>query len=404
MPSILSDEMKARVKEALKKLSDMIKKKRDEFQKAKGESAREAVRNQLNELKAKYNKFYAQLNGHTHYMNVATASKKSKPTVKAKMKISTAKVIISESAANAFLMADGMVNFDKVKALNTKTSQYETDTAAGTKISGYYTMPRKAKPARHSAAKHKAVDVKYLGQRAIKVSFKKRLTEAGLVRNVALLTVVEGTGVPAALKAQIKSAVSALNSHMKKTETVKTKVTAKKSKLRIAADKVFDSALTDFRKILTTAGVKDTDMVESKGMMGRTVLLKVGKDTVVSIGRADMARFRAAVKASKEVSTSTDSGKKVELTSESASMTEFKKAVKELWPGAHAHSKTEGVGYFAELHGGMDKACKNLESKGYVAKSSKGVNEFVYERDGLELCVSEDEGKTIVYLKEEAKA
>lgn len=418
------------------------------------------------------------------------------------------KVIISESAANTFSMPDGLVNFDRIKALNLKTAPLAEDTT--NKVSGYYTIPRKAKPAKHSATKHKAVDVKYLTQRAVKVSFKKRLTTAGLVRNVALLTVVEGPGVSASIKAQIKSAVSALNSHMKKTDSVKTKVTAKKTKLRAAADKDFDAALASFKVILTDAGVPDTDLVESKGMMGRTVLLKVHTDQVVSIGRSDMARFRAAKKAltstsseqpkksdelksvsakqpnvwggvvdlkskddiswdgcsvqealdglkalkgtkygvdwnfgdvgleegnifvdnapkakssfdgknavadfikawskgsstSSEQSKTSDSLKSVSTISKDE-IKAFKAAVTELWPAAHKFSHSAGIACFYEIHGGMEKACSNLKAKGYKEKSAKGVNEFVYARDGLELCISEDEGKTIVYMKDaEAK-
>lgn len=281
MPSILSPEMKQQVKGALKKLMDAIAAKREEFQNTKDVKARASIKDQLVELRAKYNKFHAQLNG-TSYTSMA----KGKP-------------LVAESAANAYLMLDGLANFDKIKALNVKTSKYQPDKAAGIAITGVYTIPRRAKPTKHSAAKHKAVDIKYLGQRAIKVSLKKRMTPAGAIRNIPLLTVVEGAGVPAALKAQIKQAQAALNSHMKKTDSVKTKVAAKRTKLRSEADKEFDKALTAFRAILTTAGVKPTDLIESKGMMGRTVLLKVGGLSVVSIGRSDMTRFKAAVKASK---------------------------------------------------------------------------------------------------------
>lgn len=273
--------MKKQVQSALKKLMDLIAAKREEFQNTKDAKTREAIKEQLAALRAKYNKFHAQLNG-TAYTSMAKGE-----------------AMVAVSAANPFLMADGLVNFDKIKALNVKTSKLQPDKAAGIAVTGVYTIPRRAKPTKHSAAKHKAVDIKYLGQRAIKVSLKKRLTPAGAIRNIPLLTVVDGTGVPASLKSQLKQAVSALNSHMKKTDSVKTKVAAKRTKLRSEADKEFDVALAAFKTILTNAGVKPTDLIESKGMMGRTVLLKVGGGSVVSIGRSDMTRFKAAVKASK---------------------------------------------------------------------------------------------------------
>lgn len=277
MPIILSPEMQQQVKGALNKLTDLISDKREE-QNTRDRESRSSIKDELQALHVKYEKFKTQLNGNP------STSRQS---------------LIAVSAANPYLMADGLVNFDKIKALNVKTSKLQPDKAAGIAITGVYTIPRRAKPTKHSAAKHKAVDIKYLGQRAIKVSLKKRLTPAGAIRNIPLLTVVDGTGVPASLKSQIKQAVSALNSHMKKTDSVKTKVAAKRTKLRSEADKEFDVALAAFKTILTNAGVKPTDLIESKGMMGRTVLLKVGGGSVVSIGRSDMTRFKAAVKASK---------------------------------------------------------------------------------------------------------
>ena len=43
----------------------------------------------------------------------------------------------------------------------------------------------------------------------------------------------------------------------------------------------------------------DRDMVESTGMFGKTVLIKVGPQSVISIGKSDLAKFNAAKRAAR---------------------------------------------------------------------------------------------------------
>ena len=107
-------------------------------------------------------------------------------------------------------------------------------------------------------------------------------------------------GVSKDLVAAAKKAITAANMHNRKANSVVTKVKTEKGKMRDAANAVFDQSISMFRALMEDAGVKETDMVESTGMMGKTLLLRLSKDNVVSIGKADAKRFAAAVKAAKE--------------------------------------------------------------------------------------------------------
>lgn len=289
----MTDEMKVRIKLALKKLSKAIEEIRIRFHTLNtSDPEREELKGKMNSLKEKFNKFYAQLHeGKIHYTSVA----KGNPMAK-KISVHISPSIALSAAANPYLMADGLVDIDKIKAAAAKLDKKYKESEEAKAI-GFYLVPRRVKPVKYSAAKAKAKDVKYLTTRAAKLVFRKRLTDAALVRNVVMFTVYENTA--AADSKIIRSVVSACNAHLKKSEGVKTTVTKEKDKIRTANEKEFNLALGDLRDLLENVkeGYADANMVESSGMMGKTILLKVGKNTVVSIGRSDMAKFRAAKKA-----------------------------------------------------------------------------------------------------------
>lgn len=202
------------------------------------------------------------------------------------------------AVASTYIMTDGLLNFDAVAKLQDKvTAAIKAAEKAGTplKITGTYVIKRRAKPVKFSAALEKKGDHKYLVARATKVGLRKRLTPESLARVAPILQLVDD----AKLNAELKKAVTAITRHIKKTETVLGKVTKEKGKIRDAANATFDKSVTLLRTLLTGAGVKDTDIVESQGMMGKSVLVRLSKDNIVSVNKADAARFAAAVKAVK---------------------------------------------------------------------------------------------------------
>ena len=208
--------------------------------------------------------------------------------------------ITSESAAaNTFLAADGMLNFDAVSKLQEKVAAAIKVAAKTTPIkpSAIYVIKRRAKPVKYSAALEKKGDHKYLVNRAVKVMPRKTLRPESLATVSILLQVIDDPK----LNASLKSAGAAIARHMKKCETVTAKVTKEKGKLRDVANSTFDKSLALLKSHLATAGLKDVDIVETQGMMGKTVLVRLSKDNIVSIGKSDATRFAAAVKMSKAI-------------------------------------------------------------------------------------------------------
>lgn len=224
------------------------------------------------------------------------------------------KVIISESAvsANPFISADGLLNFDAVAKLQEKVAGVikasvptkKTPDAEPAKVVAVYVKKRTAKPVKYSVAMQKKGDHKYLVARATKIAMRKRLAPEALARVAVVLQVIETEDKT--LAANLKKAVAAINSHVKKLERVVAKVTTEKGKLRDAANAVFDKSVGLLKEKLLSAGVKEADIVEATGMMGKTVLVRLSKENIVSIGKADATRFAAAVKAAKAAAPAAD--------------------------------------------------------------------------------------------------
>lgn len=216
------------------------------------------------------------------------------------------KIIVSESAtpANSFLSADGLLNYDAVAKVQEKVAAaLKADKEGELKITHTHVIARRAKPAKYSAALEKKGDHKYRLQRALKVALRKRLKPEAFARVSILLQVVEG--LPAAVTAQVKKVETAIASHMKKIDKVVEKVKGEKGKIRDAANKVFDESVDMVQDVLLGNGqVSEKDIVVAQGMMGKSILVRLDKTHVISITKADPARFSAALKASKETSQS----------------------------------------------------------------------------------------------------
>ncbi len=207
---------------------------------------------------------------------------------------------VSESAvANPFLSADGLLNYVKMAALQDKVAKaIKAAEKAGEvlKPSAVYVKRARAKVVPYKASLDaKGTDLKYRAARATKIAMRKRLAPEALARVAIILQVIDEPK----LNAQIKQAVSALTQHMKRTEKHLDKVSTEKAKIRDKANAEFDKSVGMLKAVLTDAGMKESDVVEAQGMMGKTVLIKLGANNFVSVVKADKARFLAAVKASK---------------------------------------------------------------------------------------------------------
>lgn len=203
----------------------------------------------------------------------------------------------STSAANAYLSADGLLDFAKLARLQervAKAIKASEKTEEPLKVIGTWVMKRRAKPVQYKASLAAKGDLKYLAARATKIALRKRVTPESLARVAVLLQVVDSPK----FNAELKTAQSACAQHFRKMESKHAKIGKEKGKIRDARNANFDASIDMLREDLVAAGFKETDIVEAQGMMGKTVLLRVGPDNYVAINPADRTRFNAAKKAS----------------------------------------------------------------------------------------------------------
>lgn len=211
----------------------------------------------------------------------------------------------SLSAANPFLAADGFLNVASIiKSGAALQKAVDNMGEAAPKLTGCYVISTKAKPGNYSAAKDKARDFKYLTTRLVKVAERKRLPKEG----VSVLLFPTYDKLPRDLSATQRSMVSAVSQHMKKLEKEAEKIKGEKADIRDAANAAFNDSVDLLRTMLNAIPeaarkqmkfAPDRDMVESTGMFGKTVLIKVGPQSVISIGKSDLAKFNAAKRAAR---------------------------------------------------------------------------------------------------------
>lgn len=219
----------------------------------------------------------------------------------------------SQSASsNKFLNPDNHLNVPAIKELEDKIQGIlkglPVTNAKGKVIKQpiperTFTVNRRKRIEKFDSAKDKRGDLNYLAKRALPVKSTKRLTDRGSIRNMALLTIYPADKMEKAygedpflkLRKTIKEAVSAFEKHMKRADKTKESVKTQKTKIRDASNELFAKAVSAFKKVLKGTNVDmDKDLIESSGMGGKTVLLKLDKELVVSIGKSDMTKFKAA--------------------------------------------------------------------------------------------------------------
>lgn len=204
----------------------------------------------------------------------------------------------SESAANAYLMEDGLVNFSKIATLSDRIEKAMKG-QEDAKTTAVFVAPRRAKPVQFSATKQRSGDHKYLLSRAVKVVSRKRITPEAYARVKVLLKCYDPASLTKALADGQKLAQAALKSHMGKMNKVTVKVKKEKGKIRDAEGKVFDESLDLVYEILQQGGLPVGSITETKGMFGSQMLVKLDEGHVISIGKSDISKFRAAKKAEK---------------------------------------------------------------------------------------------------------
>jgi hypothetical protein len=200
------------------------------------------------------------------------------------------------ATSSPFLSADGLLNLDAIKALGDETKKI---VKGGAKPEQIIVASRKVKGVKYSAKEEKAENFKYIVKRAFKVASRKRLTDKSLGSVQVLFYVPAAADMDKKLAAKVKNALAAVKSHATKAEKLKETVKKKKGKIRDVANKEFGKNIEIVKKLLLGTGIKEKDMVLASSMFGQSLLVKIAGDAVISIGKSDLDKFKAAVKQAK---------------------------------------------------------------------------------------------------------
>ena len=238
-------------------------------------------------------------------------------------------VIVSLSAtSNKFLNNDNHLNVAAVQELENNIQAIvkglPVTNAKGKVIKmpipeKTFTVNRRKKIMKFDSAANNRGDLNYLTKRALPVKETKRLTDRGSIRNMALLTIYPADKMEKAygedpfrkLRKTIKEAVSAFGTHMKRADKTKESVKKEKVKNRDASNAAHAQAVKALRVVLKKAGFDlEKDLVESSGIGGKAILLRLDKENVVAIGKSDMTKFKAAKKKAAEAGDEDEAPKK----------------------------------------------------------------------------------------------
>jgi len=162
---------------------------------------------------------------------------------------------------------------------------------------GAYTITKKAKTAKFSASQAKVPNNSvYLARRAVTVSKRRSVTES----SIELLSIYPKNILDKATQALVTKAESAITQHTKKAEKVKVK--NKEARIVIADQRTaaFESAVPALKEMLTDLGIKESNIIVTVGMGGRSIIAKQPNGTIIRLALADDKQFKAARKAERE--------------------------------------------------------------------------------------------------------
>ena len=219
-------------------------------------------------------------------------------------KTETTGLKISVSAANPYLSADGQIDVgafaklaNRIKVANGKVPTETTTTGREKPVKLASTILYSGKPiAKYSASLEKKNDHKYKVARGQQIKSRTKMPAAESRVKFVMLLPAAIVGVDKTILAEIKKATSAASSHNKKALRIVDKVKVEKGKARDAANAEFDKNVDAVKAILLAGGIKEANIVVGQSMFGKIVHVKLPNGGVVSIGKSDDAKLRAAKK------------------------------------------------------------------------------------------------------------
>lgn len=158
---------------------------------------------------------------------------------------------------------------------------------------GYYVASRKAKQAKFDSAKDKASNSAYLKRRALKVATRKKLSDAV----VQILPVFAKGALPKDLETSLNAVIAEVKKHITATDKVRARADKAAGVAREERQAAFGEMAGAVREMLVGAGVKEANIIQSSGIGGASILVKLPNGSVASIGVSTTAAFNNAKKA-----------------------------------------------------------------------------------------------------------
>lgn len=160
----------------------------------------------------------------------------------------------------------------------------------------YFTVPKRSKAVAYDAAKAKAKNPTYMKKRAIAISQRTSVSDAV----TAILPVYAAGILSASLEKKVKAAADALTKHIAKSASVKSDAGDIADKNRVARGKEYTEMASEAMRLLTGAGIKETNIVLGTSIGGKTLYAKLPSGKVMTIGLSTIQNFNKAKKAAAE--------------------------------------------------------------------------------------------------------
>lgn len=158
---------------------------------------------------------------------------------------------------------------------------------------GYYAASRKAKQTKFDSAKDKANTPAYLKRRAVKIATRKKLTDTV----IQILPIYAKGSLPKDLETSLNAVIAEVKKHIAATDKVRARADKAAGTVREERQAAFGEMAGAMRELLSGAGIKETNIIQSSGIGGASILVKLPNGSVASVGVSTTKAFNTAKKA-----------------------------------------------------------------------------------------------------------
>lgn len=158
---------------------------------------------------------------------------------------------------------------------------------------GYYVASRKAKQTKFDSAKDKASNSAYLKRRAVKIATRKKLSDTV----IQILPVYAKGALPKELETSLNAVIAEVKKHISATDKVRARADKAAGAAREERQAAFGEMAGAMRELLSGAGIKEANIIQSSGIGGASILIKLPNGSVASVGVSTTQAFNNAKKA-----------------------------------------------------------------------------------------------------------